>query len=66
MDALASGRLAEILPLARGDTVPDAIAVAVAVEHSLGVVLMDDDVSPERLCTPDALTDTVIRYLDGC
>lgn len=65
MDESTRGRLAEVLHLAHGDTVPDAIAVAVAVEHSFAVVLADDDIDPEHLCHPDTLTDTVIRYVDG-
>jgi hypothetical protein len=58
-------RLTELAPLVRGDTVLDAIAVAIAVESSFGIVLADDDIVPERLCSPAALASTVSRYLDG-
>ena len=57
--------LGELAPLVRGDTVLDALAVAIAVEDSFGIVLADDDIAPERLCSPDALAGTVSRYLDG-
>lgn len=58
-------RLTELAPLARGDTVLDAIAVAIAVEGCFGIVLVDDDIDPEHLCSPEALAGTVARYLDG-
>jgi hypothetical protein len=57
-------RLAELTPLAQGDTVLDAVAVAIAVESSFDIVLADDDIVPERLCSRDALADTVGRYLE--
>lgn len=65
MDELTRSRIAEILPLARGDSVPDAVAVAIAVEQCFGVVLADADIGPECLCTRDALINTLIRYVDG-
>ena len=58
-------RLTELAPLVRGDTVLDAIAVAIAVESSFDIVLTDDDITPERLCSPDSLAATVARYVDG-
>lgn len=58
-------RLAEIAPLVGGDTVLDAIAVALAVEDTFGIVLDDADLTPERLCTPAALAAVVNDYLDG-
>jgi hypothetical protein len=59
------GRLTELAPLVRGDTVLDAIAIAIAVESSFGIVLADEDIVPEQLCSPEALIGTVSRYLDG-
>lgn len=58
-----SRRLAEMLPLLRGNSVSDAISVAVAVEHSFGIVLADDELTPERLCDAQSLTVTVSRHL---
>jgi hypothetical protein len=58
-------RLGELAPLVRGETVLDALAVAIAVEDSFGIRLTDDDIVPDRLCSPDALAATVARYLDG-
>ena len=58
-------RLMELAPLARGDSVLDAVAIAIAVESSFDIVLADDDIVPERLCSPDALATTVARYLEG-
>ena len=65
MDLSVQRRLAELDSLAHGDSVPDAVAVAIAVEHSFGIVLADDDITPERLCSPEALARTVSRCLDG-
>lgn len=65
MTAAERQRLAELAPLARGGTVLDAIAVAIAVEDSFGFVLDDDDITPERLCSPPALAATVAQYLGG-
>jgi len=58
-----SRRLAEMLPLLRGNSVSDAISVAIAVEHSFGIVLADDELTPERLCDAQSLTATVSRHL---
>jgi hypothetical protein len=41
------------------------VAVAIAVEHCFGIVLADDDITPERLCSAEALARTVSRCLDG-
>jgi hypothetical protein len=65
MDASAQRRLAELAPLARGDTVLDAIAVAIAVEDTFDVELADEDMTPEQLCSPRALEVLVSRYVDG-
>jgi hypothetical protein len=64
-DLSVQRRLAELDSLAHGDSVSDAVAVAIAVEHSFGIVLADDDIIPERLCSPEALAQTVCRCLDG-
>lgn len=58
-------RLAEILPLIKGGSANDAIAIAVAVEHSFGIVLTDNELDPEHLCDPDSLEATVRRHLAG-
>jgi hypothetical protein len=61
----ARQRLAELSALACGDELLDAIALAIAVEHSFGVVLADDDITPGHLCSPPALEATVARYMGG-
>jgi hypothetical protein len=64
MDEAAQRLLAELSPLARGGTVLDAVAVAVAVEDSFHIVLADQDIKPDALCSPEALAGTLARYLD--
>lgn len=66
VEELLHRRLAEILPLIRGDSANDAIAVAVAVEHSFGIVLSDDELDPEHLCDPGSLAATVRKHSAGC
>lgn len=65
MNASTQRRLDELTPLVHGDSSLDALAVAIAVEDSLGVVLSDEDLVPERLCAPAALRATVLRYLES-
>lgn len=55
--------LEELEPLANGESVIDALAVAIAVEDTFGIVLSDADLAPEHLCSPAALGATVNRYL---
>lgn len=57
--------LKELELIAEGDSVIDALAVAIAVEDIFGIVLSDADLAPEHLCSPDALAATVNRCLGG-
>ncbi len=61
MDSSARRRLSELTPLAQGDGVLDAVAIAIAVEDSFAIVLDDADMTPSRLCSPAALAATVER-----
>jgi hypothetical protein len=58
-------RLDELAPLARGETLLDALAIAIAVEESFGITLADSDITPEFLCSPSALTSTILRCVGG-
>lgn len=62
-EAFRSRRLDELEVIVEGATLLDALAVAIAVEDSLGVVLHDEDISAERLCDRQALRVTVERRL---
>lgn len=63
MNASTQRRLDELTLLAYGESLLDALAVAIAVEDSLGVVLSDADLAPERLCSPETLRATLDRYV---